>query len=264
MPDGTFENFSSLSENLISMRSDFAESLEISRAGFSNTLGYLNPEAIDFVDLGEETITIDNATPWPEKEDLADVAIYKSFELNQLHFLIEASATQKLMIFFTWLDPQGSDSHSNLGFATGSRMEIAKSRIRELEVKQKQLEAILRTKAYATVRSYNTTLENYRREKGAYQKAGVKLDGLVRDIIDKKVFDQATIQAEIQEFIGKIINEQNRLATFRIARSKIDRIQLQGFYQRAVQKYLNEMVEPGNNMADQRDSASPTGGLFYF
>src|SRR6185437_8446604 len=95
---------------------------------------------------------IDSA-PAVDFQTINDAAIARSFELDQMDWLISEAQLAKVEEGFDWLDPVG-DSNLGLGAALPSQIEVAQSKIDELQVDRDQVKSIISEKAFNAVTDY--------------------------------------------------------------------------------------------------------------
>ena len=226
---------------LESQRSGIDESVEIDRMAFSSTLGYTNPEAIDFIDFDSIEVKLDEASEWLDKEALAQLAIDQSYEIKQLNHLLKAAADQKKSVDWAFLDPQNGDSRANIGWASKPRAEIGSSRIEELQIAQSEIPGIVRKKVYETVFSYNRAIREQKLEAALIVRAGEHLSRLLDQGIKEQVINQHDLEGAVHAVLSKVFAYHTRLAKYRIARSKIERFQYAGVFQRSAEKYLESI-----------------------
>jgi hypothetical protein len=199
----------------------------LDKAAVAQAIGMHGPEAVLNMAIGEERQPFETAVIL-DSDPAGRTALTRSFELRQLDFLIKVSHFQKTEVYFNWLDPCG-DPSTNLGLGLGSVIAGSQSRIHELEIKREQIQSNIREKVYESVSMYD----------GAIQAAklvqqGVKLqhNRLIRMKGEIKPgwsngFD---MEAVLQDYVASIIRRATVQASFRVARSKIDRFLLEGFY----------------------------------
>ena len=213
--------------------------LQVDRFLFSETLGYINPEAIGIIEIGEESLPIDQASDL-DPTQLWQVAVNRSFEIKQLDYLIEAAHDTKNQVYFSWLDPQ-ADSHANVGVAMAPRVEISNSRIKELQVAREQMQATLIRQSYEVINSYNSALHTFQYSEKVMPELEKAIFDQLTQVTTQAIFDCKSLQTNIENFLSQKIAEETNLATFRIARSKIDRLLLQGFYTASYDQFLSRI-----------------------
>lgn len=195
----------------------------------SLALGKHNPEAIEKISIGEELQTAEQASP-VDRAELADWAHHRSFELDQLDYLIQISKIKKLELFFTWLDPSG-DQKNSLGLNLVGQVPLAKSQIHELEIKREQLKSIIYRNSYLLALEYNAALDLCKKGKSR-EEIETNFNQLISDLAEvNSPATSESLKKVIQGYLGDIAQYENQLAAFRVARAKKDRLILEGYFE---------------------------------
>ncbi|HUP58773.1 MAG TPA: hypothetical protein VM598_15040, partial [Bdellovibrionota bacterium] len=194
----------------------------------AQALGLMNPEAVTALVLSADQAPIEA----PEEIDtrqLLETAVQRSIEVRQAGFAIEAARVARRSVSFSWLDPAGE---SSLGFGFPSRVEIARSRITELEASRAQLQSIVLQKASeaAEAHSFAVAAHARAREDLALQEARVaRIRRAVEFGAGPTQLDLATA---LLDRLRARASLETSVAAYRLSRAKIDRLLLRGHYSR--------------------------------
>ena len=163
LPVGSTANMDSIinqiQESLTVMGQVLAEDL----ASISQTLGFYDSNTVTGATIDTETVPIENAAAVDYKTINA-AALSRSFELDQMDFLIASAQAGKSAQYYSWLDPYG-DPSLGLGPALHSELEVTRSQIRELQIDKQQLQSILSQKVFNAVTDYGQALQGYQTAK---------------------------------------------------------------------------------------------------
>ena len=199
-------------------------------ATISQSLGFYGPMAVSAATIDTELVPIESASP-VDYETINSAALSRSYELDQMDDLIAAAKDAKKASMFNWIDPAG-DPNLGLGLALPTNVAVIASQVRELGIDKQQLQSILSQKVFDAVTDYNEARKAYQqasdgmkiqksrlRTAEASLNAGVKVDffGLI---------------GILQDYLTGEISLESSNTNYRIARSQIDRLLLQGYYAR--------------------------------
>jgi hypothetical protein len=219
-------------QSLLLDMSNMEDAVRVSRYALALSLGFQNPETVEALELNSERLTIDSAqNEDPLKgEELTEIYRRRSFELKQLKHLKKVRHLERVEHWFTSLDPQG-DSQYGIGPALFVLSHIDKLKIKELDAQQVYVDAQIAQKAHEVAASYNKSIRSYKIASRIHQNALDNLKLYFQDLPLEKL-DVDALETKIQKIISSTATLEGIRANFRIARSKVDRIYLQGYYQR--------------------------------
>jgi hypothetical protein len=202
--------------------------LKTDRYVLSQSLGFHNPEAVLDITFNKEAPTIESAE-YLESDALARLALNRSFELKQVDYMIKSSRYEKHQLWFSWIDPQ-TDPTKNLGFALIPLFKLESSKIRELQIQREQLQSVIVSKTYEAVAAYNEALVLYPKVKQLFEVASDGLNHLAQNAQKHEAVELDTLEKGIEQYVKQYVEFHSVLSSFKISRSKIDRLRLQGYY----------------------------------
>jgi len=211
------------------------------RFALAQSLGLHNPEGVEDLTIEEENPVIEKATSL-EKQEVANIALRRSFELRQIDFLIESARINQNAVWYNWIDPQ-NDPKFGLGPHLVPMFAIEKSKLTELLLKREEIQTQVVNKAFLSVLDYNTALEFFKLSEEAYETSTHWLQESIDAILARESLDVDGLEDNIGRCIGNFMRVIDIEATFRIARSKIDRMHLKGYYLRLLDKILSPREE---------------------
>jgi hypothetical protein len=192
-------------------------------------------QAMGFFDEGSlATLQIDDSPAEPDLETLneksiQDLAAGRSLELQQMSKTLEVARNSKTGSYFQWLDPSG-DPNASLGAGFPSAIQIAQDKINELENQQFELESAVRTKARDSLGEYQ---DAQNRVVLANQDLTLQQTRVTRDLelvnLGKETNSQELVTV-YQDLLRSIMNSRNAQAEVQVARAKLNRILLEGYY----------------------------------
>ncbi len=208
----------------------------VDRYALSQTMGLHNPEAIESISIGQEFLPIEAATPLNQRA-IADWAVARSFEADQMNFMQQIAHMKKIELYFYWMDPS-ADQKSSLGFNLIGQIKVAQSQIDELKVKQEQIKTIVFQNSYRVVLDYNEALAAYRKtyEKAQEEQKTPRYEALFDQVLRGGELNYEEAKSAIQQYLATVIEQESVLSAFRVARAKIDRLMLAGYYERLLPK----------------------------
>lgn len=200
------------------------------KTALGQTLGLPNPASLRNLRIDEEAMPVEQARSYTHDE-LVQRALDASFELRQIDSLISVAKYQKKERYFNFLDPAG-DYTGKLGVGIGDYVRIGSSQVAALEIQK------LKTAQTVTIKAENALIE-YNNAVAAYHVAAEGM-AISQDIMQRMMghvdngasVDLATLVATFQDYLAQEVNVQNAIASYRVARAKIDRFLMQGFYSR--------------------------------
>jgi hypothetical protein len=201
--------------------------LQQDRETMAAALGFHNPEGVLDVSLGDEATTIHTAAPVDAKV-LAPIALGRSFELRQIDHLIEAANDSREAVVFNWLDPAGEPG-ANLGPSLGANLVVARSRVNELMIAREELQAGIAAKVSQAANEWNLALESVGLMDESVSLQAQRLDFVLGEIGSLQL-NTLDIEGVVQDCVATGVRRAALVAGFRVARSKVDRLLLQGHY----------------------------------
>lgn len=210
----------------------------LDRTALSLSMGFMNPEAVNSIDLEEDERAIDGAseiTP-QQKEDIIRAAVGRSLELKQIDYLIDNAERQKEEYYFNWADPD-VPSQMSISFSLVPYLARASAVIKELLVRREQVQAQVAQRAANAVINYNAALGSYQIAKPEFDLLSVRLEKLITDITLGTVSsDIHTSGPNFQWALNTHLQFRLRLydsvAMFRMARAQLRRVLLETYYSR--------------------------------
>jgi len=204
---------------------------EDQKISVAQVLGFYNKDAVKDAIIGNEALPISKAKPLDSVE-LKKMALDHPIEIKQLELLRDATINNKKQVAWNWLDPTG-DPTLGLGWALKSSINVADSMVREanlrIEDKRHQLEHQVET----AVSDYNAALSAYPNAFQLEQTQIQRLDEYEQVLKGSGKEDTDRAIGLLQDYINEEIRLQFDLLAFRVARARIDRLLLQGFYSKA-------------------------------
>ncbi len=237
-------NFSEIQNWIQPLQSNLEQVLKRDRYAISLALGKHNPEAVAAISLDGEVESLQQAMPISEKA-LADRARRRSFELDQLDYLIQISKIKTLELYFTWLDPSG-DQRVGLGFNLIGQTRGARSQTEELKIQKEQTEAVIYKNAYLISLEYNTAL-NLSKNFKSQEQIESTWQKIEQDLKPGKAQESAladSFKALVQSYLSDVTQYETQLAAFRVARAKKDRLLLEGHFEDLLPQLPSLNLEP--------------------
>ena len=197
-------------------------------SSISQTLGYFNPTTVTDAAIDTELVPIATAKPI-DFNTVNSAALNRSYELDQMDYLINAANETKTAKYFEWLDPAG-DPNLGLGAALPVNIELSQSQIQELNIDKQQLQSILSQKVFNAVTDYSQALDNYR---GAQDGLAIQTNLLATEMANLKTgvnVDLFGLVSILQNYLAAQIMIESSNANYRVARSEVDRLLLEGYY----------------------------------
>jgi hypothetical protein len=230
---GSYENLRDLHYQLSVQRSQVIASLQESRASLALILGINNPRGIRSVTVDHEYIP-QHSTPVLNEEKLKQAVLLRAPELKQMDHFISNAKVESIELFFLWLDPS-SAPNMTLGFNWIPQYSSARSIVRELKVKKREIESQLKMKSTSTVSKYNSILRDFERmetyvefEERRLQEVKVALLQAVSQKTQDpfQLYSAFEIKEMIQETLLAKSQQESRLNEFQMKRLQINRLLL--------------------------------------
>jgi hypothetical protein len=229
LPDGSTDNMDSVINFLEQSYSVMDALLKEDKAAIAEVMGFFNPQAVSDITFDPEIRPIGSAQPL-DLDLTTKIAIERSVELRQIDFIIAAAKISKKAVKWNWLDPTG-DPNLGLGFGLKPNIEVASSQVLELQILRDQIkQKYLGDKVFAAVTDYNQSLKTY-----AVAAEGEKIQKRRLEQADKTLNTTGTIDLFalvqiFQDYLTAGVNAQVDVFTYRVARARIDRLLLEGYY----------------------------------
>jgi multidrug efflux system outer membrane protein len=227
-PVGSTDNADSIINFLEQSYSIIEALLVEDKASIAQVMGFYNPNAVADATIGEEISPITKASTL-DSDIVSKTAIGRSVELRQLDFLITAAKDNKRTVVWNWLDPAG-DPTMNLGFNLKSNVNVAASQIYELQIRRNEMSQNIGQRALDAVTDYNQALKSYSIavEGQAIQKR--RLAQINNLLLTTGKIDLFNLVSVFQDFLTAGVNAQTNVLSYRMARTRVDRLLLQGNY----------------------------------
>lgn len=157
----------------------------------------------------------------------------KSYEVAALEYLVKASRNGIGERIFGFLDPT---SDKNLGFGYPASIQIGKSRVAELQKRKNEIFSLVEKRSVDVASDFNASLRAYNLGSAGLKSSQAYLGLLLRElqsgdeILDRPEFLNLMIETsrKVLRFKSNLVSAQY---SFMIAKSKIDRLLLSGYYQ---------------------------------
>jgi hypothetical protein len=166
--------------------------------------------------------------------DLKELALKRSLEIQATDFLIQAAQKNSNEKKFGFLDPS---SQQYLNFSSGRQIKINKSEVRELGIERSSLEASVDRKVIELISQAKEAYDLYTASEQSTLEARKRFNQLITTPLEIGEISWAkpetvslvlsTIE-NLLEFESKKITERYQIE---IARAKMDRLRLMGFYE---------------------------------
>lgn len=209
--------------------------------GLSLALGFKNPEAVDRVIIEEERRSVEGLE-FIEQKTLSSWGLQRSFELEQINYLISASEQRKKEIYFMWLDPT-VDSSYNLGLQLIAQVNLAKAQQSELKTRRDETQARLLQEAYRVTSEWNQSVQQLRKHEHARikkKRPEVALDHWLKVQLVQGELHADTLRAAVQTYLSNQLESSMDWASLHLAESKKNRILLAGSFERLLPKMRSE------------------------
>ncbi len=227
LPSGTVNAFGAISKKIESDKDKVQQLVQQDQYAVSQALGYHNPEAVTQIVI--PPFEIPSPLHFLQKAQVADTASRRSFELRQMAYLRRIAELKGIELYFAWIDPTG-DPKSSFGFNTIAQVKLSNSQIHELDLRREQLKQTIYQNTYRIVDQYNSTIEFASQVSSAAAVMEQELDTLLNNALQFG-FKPEQVIAMIESYLSNRVGKVANIAEFRIAKSKVDRILLEGFYE---------------------------------
>jgi hypothetical protein len=215
-------------EAATSDQGDLEKLIRQDRFSIAQTMGYHSLEAVAGMTLDRELVPAEQAT-YEDPIALGNLAMQRSFELEQLKALKRIAALKRLQNLFAWLDPT-SDPKQSLGLNTFPQQKSITSQVKEIGIREEQEQTLAHQRGYQLALDYNEALTTYHSIRKDLAKNTLNLDLLLLRAQSGENFDLADLKAQGLKHLATQVATESTLANYRIARAKKDRLLLQGYY----------------------------------
>jgi hypothetical protein len=204
--------------------------LKKDQIAMAKVLGLHNPEAIEELVLDRDPFIPQSSKPL-NSEMIAMAASRRSFELQQIEYLIEIAKYKTFEMFFSWIDTS-SDYRQSLGFNLIPQLRVHRSQTKQLNIKREQIKSLIYQSAYQIVDDYNHALEAYY----YFDKQTVRTEEMLMNQLQLSYLSYAqepdSLRTSIQNAVYQYVQYETNLATLRIAQAKLNQLLLIGPYEK--------------------------------
>lgn len=159
--------------------------------------------------------------------------IEKSFEIKGVNALLKIAQSSKEQLNFSFLSPDEADG---IGFNSFAKINIEQSQINVLKIKKEEIKSTLALKMAQAVSDYNQALQAVSTSTENVQTLTEQLNYIVANSIQAGGSTPLESLMELVDVQQKILSSKSELINSRYlwltAKSRIDRLQLKGFYSR--------------------------------
>lgn len=240
MPEGSADHIEAIVDWMSLDQSSLTLMIQQDRESIAFALGLHNPKAVTDVSLNDEAIPIVDAKPM-NPDELTSTAIGEALELSQIDHLVTLASDQKDELYYNWLDPMG-DPTKELGFSLGENLVVARSRVNELLIRKEQIKSVIAQKAAQATDEWNQALESYPLIQKTLDLQERRMRRVLSQVQPGTSLNTLDIEAVFQDYINSGIRKESLISSFRVARSKIDRLTLQNQYSLIAEQSKPETV----------------------
>lgn len=177
------------------------------------------------------------------------VAQEKSYELKSLGFLLKAAKSSQKEIYFNFFDLEGSNG---IGFGTRSQILVSKSQQEEISKKTDETRSLIELQSSMVANEYNLAIESYQLAKSNKKISEKRLNWLISRLLQGDgSIDSEDFVNELTEIQYKIIGFTSDEATstqmWLMAKAKLNRLVLKGFYSDLEAALPEEPIVKANN-----------------
>lgn len=167
-------------------------------------------------------------------EDFYRDAQLKSYEIKALGFLEKAASYLTTDVFFQFLNPEGDGA---IGFGTANQFRVGKSQQRELQKRIDEMYSLVEKKSLDATTEFNTALQSYQIAKNGLQAIQRRLDWLMqRHLTGDSSMDETEFLDQLADLQFKVMgltaDKLSAVQSWLLARAKVQRLLLNGFYQK--------------------------------
>ncbi|MDB5039135.1 MAG: hypothetical protein JWQ35_2663 [Bacteriovoracaceae bacterium] len=203
------------------------ETLQSDHAFLADAVGFMNPEAIQSIEVKRNLIP--DVPTISGRRKSAEIAVRQSFELREVDALIQAAKENKKGILFGWIDPSSGSNHA-LGLGLGADFMIAASEVNELGIKREKLSQGIIRKVYETMDKINEASESYKLAEEGIAIQEQRIDRYLTNLqigIDVRMTDLANaLEGLAKNRVDRIVSE----VSYDAAQSHLNRLLISGPY----------------------------------
>ena len=208
-------------------QANLAAAWDDEKAALAQAMGFINPDAV-------LNITVSAQSDEPGLDHLDEVTLEnqvleRALELTQINKLIEIAKSSQLATWFQWLDPSG-DPNASLGAGLPSAISITGDHVDELNLQREKLESALRQKARQALDDYQTAQDQSllsSQDRALQEKRLARTLELVNFGKDTNTVELVSVY---QDLLRSIIIDRTAQASIQVARVKLNRLLLEGYY----------------------------------
>lgn len=198
-------------------------------SALAQAAGFLTPTAISGVKSSSE---ISILSPEPlDRTAITEVAVQRSYEINQIDTLIESARVNKLERYFSIIDPAGG-AQAAIGFNLYAYFQVAPSQLRELAVRRDNLKSLLEQKAFNTYSEATQAIQAYQIATTGIEIQDRRVDRVLSYLRLGIGFSLADLVNAIQSRVQSDVDQVNAEYAYYVALSKINRLLFAGPYAR--------------------------------
>lgn len=173
----------------------------------------------------------------------------KSYELKSLDFLLKAAKSSQKEIYFNFFDLEGSNG---IGFGTRSQILVSKSQQEEISKKTDETRSLIELQSSMVANEYNLAIESYQLAKSNKKISEKRLNWLISRLLqgDGSIDSEEFVNelTEIQyKIIGFTSDEATSTQMWLMAKAKLNRLVLKGFYSDLEAALPEEPIVKANN-----------------
>ncbi|MGZ3773626.1 MAG: hypothetical protein ACXVCY_06610 [Pseudobdellovibrionaceae bacterium] len=227
-PVGSVYNIDSIRIPLMSDVKTLEMAIQAQKRNLSVMAGFSNPDTVLDVKWENEPFNI-QAPMVLSKENAIEWGKARSVEIAQMNILIALARKQKVQAIWSWTDPSGNN-FTGIGFHYPAMIQVSDAHIREMEIQGEQLKAQITNTAEGIVQDLELSKQNYSL---ALQKLDVETKRknlLTNQIKLGAQIDFALLIQIYQEYLSAQTDKETRLAEYRVARARAQRLILTGSY----------------------------------
>ncbi|MBC7539418.1 MAG: TolC family protein [Bacteriovorax sp.] len=179
-----------------------------------------------------------------------------SYELKSLGFLLKAAKTSQKEIYFNFFDLEGNNG---IGFGTHSQILVSKSQQEEISKKIDETKSLIELQSSMVANEYNQALDSYQLAESNKNTSLKRFNWLISRLL------QGDGAIDSEEFVNELTDIQNKIIGFTadeatsaqmwlMAKSKLNRLMLKGYYSDL------EAALPDEPIVKSRDENSHVGG----
>lgn|GEM_PF-3667213 len=228
IPSGATRHFQSVTNELHDQLDDFAESIDIQKAGLAQALGLVNPQSVKSLSVPSFPIGVDTDTDL-KIESLQGLALGRSLELRQMDSLIAAAQAGVQADSYTWLDPAADVAHS-LGFGSGQTIAIDSSQVEQLLEQKNLLAATLLQNLSVAVVQFNHAQDDLADSRSNLKLETERWANLKSRLNAGLSIDTLELTSIPIDLIRSQLHLHDAQLEYRASRAHLDRLLLRGYY----------------------------------